>query len=84
MGAASTHVHSRYTYVAQHTYVVYDSGMATRRIQSTELHRNTRDILDDVRNGATVIVELYGKPIAEISPYTPPQDETAPEEGNPS
>ena len=56
--------------------------MATRRIRSTALHRHTRDVLDAVRRGDTVIVELYGKPIAEIHPY-PTDDNPASTEGDP-
>jgi len=44
-----------------------------KRIKSTDLHRNTRNILDEVRAGETVIVELYGKPIATITPFKEPE-----------
>lgn len=42
----------------------------TKVISSTELHRRTREMLENVREeGEAVIVETYGRPVAVIMPY---------------
>lgn len=46
--------------------------MTTKRMKSDQVRLQWRDILQDVRNGATVIVEHYNRPIAQITPYREP------------
>jgi prevent-host-death family protein len=46
-----------------------------KTVTSTELQRNTRDIIDYARvRGDTIIVETYGKPMVVILSYDEYQD----------
>ena len=42
-------------------------GMIQKSVSSSELHRNTREVIDEVRvSGEPVVVENYGKPMVVV------------------
>ncbi len=52
------------------TYIIYIKGCVMKTVTSTELQKNTREVIDWTRTrGEAVVIETYGKPMAALLSY---------------